>query len=262
MGHSDGKEPQTGKRISARGLDDRALHEALLAHVRTGIRSVTIEDVLGHRYIGTGIPCSCEITVFGVPGEDLGAFMDGPNIRVFGNAQNAIGNTMSSGAIAIHGSAGDLVGHSMRGGVIWVQGDVGYRVGIHIKSNQDATGPVIVIGGSAADFLGEYMAGGTIIVLGLNDSSRTRIVGNWLGTGMHGGAIYVRGQVPDYRVGTGAGKVKCQDCDLCLLRSLLAPYCIEFEHDLEKVMDADFTKLVPLTSRPYQRHYAGAVGLC
>jgi len=51
--------------------------------------------------------------------------------------------------------------------------------------------PVIVIGGTAGSFLGEYLAGGIIIVLGLN-SEDTVPVGDFCGTGMHGGKIYLR----------------------------------------------------------------------
>ena len=49
--------------------------------------------------------------------------------------------------------------------------------------------PVIVIGGRAGSFLGEYQAGGLIVVLG---ESNGPIVGNFCGTGMHGGEILLR----------------------------------------------------------------------
>ena len=50
--------------------------------------------------------------------------------------------------------------------------------------------PVIVIGGEVGSFLGEYLAGGIIVVLGAG--SKDIPVGNFTGTGMHGGAIYIR----------------------------------------------------------------------
>ena len=49
-------------------------------------------------------------------------------------------------------------------------------------------------------FLSEYMAGGTIVVLNLEGYPR-KAVGCCLGTGMHGGKIYVRGEVAEWRLG-------------------------------------------------------------
>jgi glutamate synthase domain-containing protein 3 len=244
--------------ISAKGVGYSELNRQLAELAGHGHRAVTVRDVLGHRYLGTGIRGDLKVEVYGTPGEDLGAFMDGLTLRIHGNAQNAVGNTMNSGLIAIHGSAGDTLGHSMRGGRIWVRGSVGYRVGIHMKASGD--GPVIVIGGGTGDFLGEYMAGGVLIVLGMGLGPEERLIGNWVGTGIHGGAIYVRGSVPAYRLGHGAGASPCDEADHSELRLHLYPYCAEFGLDLDAVMAGPFTKLTPVTSRPYRRLYASSVG--
>ncbi|MHB0878120.1 MAG: GltB/FmdC/FwdC-like GXGXG domain-containing protein [Anaerolineae bacterium] len=245
--------------FSARGLRHDATNRAIRDLAAQGYDCIEVHDVLGHRFIGTSVQQPATIDVYGTPGEDLGAFMDGPVIRVFGNAQNAIGNTMNAGRIVVHGSAGDVAGHSMRGGQIWVRGNVGYRVGIHMKASGE-DGPVIIVGGSAGDFLGEYMAGGVLIVLGLENGAADRLVGNYLGTGMHGGVVYVRGRVPDYRIGQGAGTSPFEEADRLLLRRCLEPYCAEFGFDLDTVLDAGFTRLAPLTCRPYRRMYASSVG--
>ena len=245
--------------FSARGLSYDAVNRAIGDLAARGYRSIDVQDVLGHRYIGTAIRQPVTIDLHGTPGEDLGAFMDGPTVRVFGNAQNALGNTMNAGRIIVYGSAGDILGHSMRGGQIWVRGNVGYRVGIHMKaSGQD--GPVIVVGGNAGDFLGEYMAGGILIILGLDGGSPDRLAGNWLGTGMHGGVVYIRGRVPAYRLGLGAGESECDEGDAEVLRRCLAPYCDEFRLDLAELLAGDYTRLTPLTYRPYRRLYASSVG--
>ena len=56
--------------------------------------------------------------------------------------------------------------------------------------------PVIISGGSAGDFFGEYMAGGVLVLLGLDKNPRrTALVGDYIGTGMHGGMIFIRGEV-------------------------------------------------------------------
>ncbi|MGQ9553462.1 MAG: hypothetical protein ACUVWR_05055 [Anaerolineae bacterium] len=246
--------------IDSMGLSQDALNARLASAVAEGEKSVTVRNVLGQRYLGTGLP-PISLDLYGTPGEDLGAFMDGPKIRVFGNAQNAVGNTMNSGLIIVHGSAGDIVGHSMRGGQIWIRGNAGYRVGIHMKASA-SDGPIIIIGGCAGDFLGEYMAGGTLIVLGLDHATGDRMVGNWVGTGMHGGAVYIRAEVPEYRLGRGACQGECDESDLASLRKHLLPYCREFNLSLREVLSGRFTKLSPVTSRPYGRLYASSVGEC
>jgi len=154
-------------RINAKGIHYRALNEWIRKALAVDIREIVLEQVNGQRYIGDGLSGDVRITVNGTPGNDLGAFMDGPTIEVFGNAQDALGNTMNAGKILIHGHAGDIIGYAMRGGKIFIRGDVGYRVGIHMKAYKDLH-PVIIVGGVAQDFLGEYMAGGSIILLGLD----------------------------------------------------------------------------------------------
>ena len=121
--------------------------------------SITLKDVNGQRYIGCGVKGNYKLDIFGTPGNDLAAYMDGLTINVNGNVQDATGNTMNGGEIIIHGRAGDALGYAMRDGSIYVKTDVGYRCGIHMKEYKDAK-PSIVIGGCAGSFLGEYMAGG------------------------------------------------------------------------------------------------------
>ena len=120
--------------------------------------------------------------------------MNGPKVMVHGNAQDGCGNTMNEGQIIIHGHAGDVTGHSMRGGKIFVRDYVGYRVGIHMKQYQHKI-PQIVIGQTAGDFLAEYMAGGIMVILGLNLKEGEKCNAQFVGTGMHGGVIYERGEI-------------------------------------------------------------------
>jgi len=153
-------------RIDARGLYYRELNEMVRAEIAAGAREIHLDNVNGQYYIGSGLKADVKIIIDGVPGNDLGAFMDGPTIVVLGNGQDNIGNTMNSGKIVVHGHAGDVLGYGMRGGKLFVREEVGYRVGIHMKGYQ-AQVPTLVAGGSAGDFLGEYMAGGILVVLGL-----------------------------------------------------------------------------------------------
>jgi glutamate synthase domain-containing protein 3 len=129
-----------------------------------------------------------------------------------------------------------------------------------MKSYQDLY-PVVVVGGRAGDFLGEYMAGGLIIVLGLdevaavNTNSRP-IVGNYVGTGMHGGTIYLRGKVADYQLGQEVKGKQLDHKGAAEIEKYLREFCADFSLDLQDVMKKDFVKLIPHSTRPYGRLYA------
>ena len=171
-----------------------------------GQTGVTIRNVCGQRYIGTAVRQSVQVDIHGTPGNDLGAFMDGPHIAVYGNAQDACGNTLNSGEIIVHGRAGDITGYSMRGGKIMIRGDVGYRAGIHMKEYGERK-PILVVGGTAQPFLGEYMAGGIILVLGLTLAEGELHKTTHIGTGMHGGVIYLRGRFEPWQLGREVGTI-------------------------------------------------------
>ncbi len=240
------------KEIDAQGLHYRSLNKRLRGLIKEGEKSLFVKNVCGQRYIGGGVEGEVEIIIEGVPGNDLASFMDGPRIIVKGNAQDGVGNTMNKGEVIIYGDAGDIVGYSMRGGRIFIQGNVGYRVGIHMKAYKEFS-PVVVVGGGAKDFLGEYMAGGLLVVLGLNSSE---IAGDFVGTGMHGGAMFLRGEVEPARLGKEVkiGKVTTQDMDL--LKKHIGDFCNSFELNLDEILKEPFTKIYPYSHRPYGTIYA------
>ena len=242
-------------RIDARGVFYRELNARLRDLVSNGTRRIELQNVYGQRYIGTDLGKPVEIEIFGTPGNDLGAFMDGPRIIVRGNAQDGCGNTMNSGEIIVHGHAGDIAGLSARGGKVFIREDVGYRAGIHMKEYGDKS-PVLVIGGTAQDFLGEYMAGGILILLGLNLREGEHHKANFIGTGMHGGAIYLRGTVNDYQLGKEVGIAKLEEKDYQILQEFVGGFAAHFGYDAEEILERRFTKLYPLWLRPYGRIYA------
>jgi glutamate synthase domain-containing protein 3 len=241
--------------IDARGIFYRELNARLRELAWNGTRRIQLQNVYGQRYIGTDLGRPIEIEVFGTPGNDLGAFMDGPKITVHGNAQDGCGNTMNNGQIIIHGHAGDILGLSARGGKIFVREDVGYRAAIHMKEYQDKK-PVVIIGGTAQDFLGEYMAGGILILLGLNLKEEEGHKANFIGTGMHGGVIYLRGEVQEYQLGKEVGVAEPNENDYLTLKELVGEFAYHFGHDTEKILKHKFVKLFPLYLRPYGRLYA------
>ena len=242
-------------KIDASGVFFRELNARLQETFFGGTRKVEIQNVYGQRYIGTNLDKPVEIEIFGTPGNDLGAFMNGPKIIVQGNAQDGCGNTMNSGEIIIHGHAGDIVGLAARGGKIFIREDVGYRAGIHMKEYQDKK-PVLVIGGTAQDFLGEYMAGGILILLGLNINNNEHHKAKFSGTGMHGGVIYLRGIVEDYQLGKEVGVAELEEKDWQILEKLVGDFAAHFGYDAEELLNHRFIKLYPRWLRPYGRLYA------
>jgi glutamate synthase domain-containing protein 3 len=240
--------------IDAKNLHYRDLNDQIHQALGHGAKEILLRNVNGQRYIGNGIRGNLKISIEGVPGNDLAAFMDGPSIIVNSNAQDAVGNTMNSGKVVIHGHAGDVLGYGMRGGKLFIQGDVGYRVGIHMKAFKKHI-PVIIIGGTARDFLGEYQAGGVIILLGLDRDGKP-FVGNYIGTGMHGGVIYIRGEVDPFQLGKEVSISSVDETDEKRLRLYLKEYCDEFGLSIDAVMRDRFIKLLPTHLRPYGKIYA------
>ncbi|MBI5166926.1 MAG: hypothetical protein HY998_04185 [candidate division NC10 bacterium] len=242
--------------IDANGLYYRELNRLIREAVAAGETRIHLFNVNGQRYIGDGLKGRITITIDGIPGHDLAAFMNGPTIVVNNNAQDGVGNTMNDGKVVVRGNAGDVLGYGMRGGKLFVQGDVGYRVGIHMKSYKSQV-PVIIAGGAAADFFGEYMAGGIMVLLGLNGAEGNRpVVGDYLATGMHGGVIYIRGTVEEHQLGKEVGVKELEEEDYRVLRPLLEEYCQDLDLDIEEVFQGDFIKLLPVSHRPYGALYA------
>ncbi len=243
-------------KIDAKGLNYRELNERIHDAVAQGVKEIDLVNVLGQRYIGTGLDREVTLNIYGTPGSDLGAFMDGPRINVFGSGQDDIGNTMNGGIIAIHGDAGNVVGLSMRTGKIFVKGSVGYRVGIHMKAYKDQC-PVIVVGGKAGDFLGEYMAGGKLIVLGIFKKEKDPVAGRYIATGMHGGAIYIRGGVNKNQLGRDVAVEEVGDEEKTVIKSDIEAFCRYFGvTEIDDILSSPFIKLSPRSSRPYGRLYA------
>ncbi len=242
-------------KIDTEGLNYRQLNIRLRELTANGTDRIELYNVCGQRYIGTDLNRAVEIEIFGTPGNDLGAFMDKPRIAVHGNAQDGCGNTMNSGEIIVHGHAGDITGLSARGGSIFIRDDVGYRAGIHMKGYEDKK-PTLVIGGTAQDFVGEYMAGGIMVLLGLTLKEGEQYRARFIGTGMHGGVIYIRGDIDDYQLGKEVGRAELDDEDNKLLEQLVARYADYFNLKTEEIMNKGFIKLFPRWLRPYGQLYA------
>ncbi len=236
--------------IDAKGMHYTPLNQQIRKAVEDGADEVVVQNVLGQRFIGDGLRGNATIHVYGVAGGDLAMFMSGPTVIVHGNAEHAPGNTMDSGKVVIHGSAGDAVAHSMRGGKVFVRGNIGYRGGIHMKQ-YEAHRPILVVGGSAQAFLGEYMAGGLLLVLALDGAMKAREIGS----GIHGGEIVIRGNVDEACLAAGAKTLPLTDEDRARIAPVIREFADDFGLDPEPLVNADYTRIVPASARPFAGKY-------
>lgn len=260
-------------------LHYRELNRRIRAAVRDKINHVILKNVCGQRFIGAGIKEKIIIEVYGDAGLDTGVFSEGATIIVHGNSEYLLGNTLNGGELVVYGDSWDITGMSARGGNIFVMGDGGSRIGIHMKQFRDKN-PAIVYGGRVKQYCGEYMAGGTIIVLGIDyseavsdgkkptsrediDAKRIRnyeglIVQSFLGAGMHGGKIFIRGEVPEELLGIYAVKEAACEEDLKEIMPLLERYSELFNTPMDFILSRKFTKIRPVSSRPFGKIYNSA----
>jgi len=215
------------------------------------VGDATLTEVLGERFIACGLKTGV-VTVEGTPGNALGAYLDGAEIRVHGNGQDAVGDTMNDGKIVIYGSVGDTLGYAMRGGKIFIRDNVCYRAGVHIKEYGEKK-PVIVIGGTAGCFLGEYMAGGIIIVL--NKDNAKDPIGDYAGVGMYGGKMLVRSHSLDTVLPEQIQCKKAGAADFAPFTPYIKEYAEAFGVDAAALTDGEFLLLEPNSANPYKRLY-------
>jgi glutamate synthase domain-containing protein 3 len=253
----DALDNESGKPLRYWVLND-LIHKA----ADGGAKHIVVKNVLGQRFIGACMEHKdLLLEIHGTPGNDLGVFMSGPRIEVFGNCEDQIGNTMDHGEIVVHGNAWDVTGLAARGGKILVRGNGGYRIGIHMKAYEEAS-PVVVYGGGVKEFFGEYMAGGTLVALGMRVGNGTikdlppeEIVRGSIGCGMHGGAIYIRGDVSEHQLGVGASIRPFTEEDSEMLRPILKEFSKRFGVPMETIESRGFTKIAPASSRPFGAYY-------
>lgn len=234
--------------INAEKLDHKELNDA----IRNTQGPCRIEASCGQRFIAAGMS-NRDLEIEGIPGNALGAYLNGGTITVLGNAQDAVGDTMNDGTILVCGNIGDAAGYAMRGGKIYVKGDAGYRAGIHMKAYQDKV-PLMIIGGKAGSFLGEYQAGGVIIVLNIETPDQ-KCVGYFPCTGMHGGKMFLRSACKDVDFPKQVNVSTASKEDMEELASYLTEYCQLFDLDLKEILSSHFTVITPDSKNPYQQMY-------
>lgn len=253
-------------------LHYRDLNKRVRLALKEGYNWIVLKNVLGQRFIGSGIKGNATIEIFGDAGLDLGVFSEGLRIIVHGSSEYLLGNTLSGGELIVYGDSWDVTGMCARDGRIFVMGNGGSRIGIHMKEFRDKK-PAIVYGGAVKQYCGEYMAGGIIVILGLDfkdaikdknkpvdrgniDPKRIKnltgdIVQGDLAAGIHGGTIYVRGDVSDKNLGVYAVKDKFTEEDKKLLEPLMERFSELFNVPMDFIFSKNFTKIRPVSSRPF-----------
>ena len=214
---------------------------------------IQIDECCGQRFIGAALPFGKKVIINGTPGNAMGAYLDGGIIEVNGNAQDAVGDTMNEGKIIVHGSAGDGLGYAMRGGRIFIRGNAGYRAGVHMKAYKDLK-PAVIIGGTAGSFLGEYLAGGVIVVLGMGAENKFP-VGNFTGTGMHGGEIFIRADIAPDGLPPQVDLSVAEQEDIARMRPYVEEFAEIFDMDSKSILKDKFYVLKPNAKNPYKQMY-------
>jgi|Deesub1362A_J573_1020465.scaffolds.fasta_scaffold00016_94 glutamate synthase domain-containing protein 3 len=258
-------------------LYHRELNRKIREAIQNGYKHIILKNIMGQRFIGAGIKDDVVIEIYGDAGLDLGVFFGGKQIIVHGCSEYLLGNTLNGGEIVVYGDSWDITGMGARDGKIFVMGNGGSRVGIHMKEYKDKK-PVICYGGKVKQYCGEYMAGGIIVILGLDfreaiidrkkpldrdniDPSKIKnyddpIVQSDIGGGIHGGAIYVRGEVPKEYLGVYAVKEKATNADKRILKPIIKRFCELFNCPEDLIWQKEFTKIRPISSRPFGKHYS------
>ena len=92
------------------------------------------------------------------------------------------------------------------------------------------------------------------MVLGLGVQGNQRCVARFVGTGMHGGVMYTRGDM--FKVSEGVKVAKAGKRDMRNIEGLVQEFCGYFGNDTAMVMGEQFYKITPMSKRPYEKLYS------
>lgn len=225
--------------ILALGMDYKELNRKIAEHLMNK-DEVIVAGIMGHRFIGINLPRlnlrNKKLFLYGTVGNAMANLNESNDFYVYGNVADDACDTMHGGKVVILGDAGDVLAQTFQNGKIFVKGNAGNRVGIQMREYKDRR-PYLVIGGLVDDYLGEYMAGGVIIVLGLNIKNEP--VGNFIGSGMVGGRIYIRGKVSKSKIGLQPERYEI----LNFLRALLLEKYIS-ENEFEQLSNKSYIEIM------------------
>ena len=79
---------------------------------------------------------------------------------------------------------------------------------------------------------------------------------SFIGTGMYGGIIYLRGTIKGYQLGKEIGVAELEKEDRPILQKFVDEFAALFSYNTEEILKHKFIKLFPRWLRPYGRLYA------
>ncbi len=232
--------------IDAGNIEYNMLDREIVSYSRN---PVYVNNVAGHRYVGITFPGKHRnVTLYGNAGNCLLNLNENNTVTVKGNVADDCCDSMSGGIVKIFGDAGDVLGQALSGGKIYVEGNVGNRACIQMREYGTSV-PYVVINGKFDDYLGEYMAGGTILVL----SNSSINFGKYIGSGMLGGKIFIRGKVKSKNIGVQPASL----AKTGMLKALRMAGIIE-KIQYKKLIRKNFIDIIgelPEEARIYARKY-------
>ncbi len=250
-GRENFKSREKLKEIEEHGIDAGNIDYNMLDReiVKYHGNHIYVNNVAGHRYIGMTFPGEHRnVTLYGNAGNCLMNLNENNTVMVKGNVADDCCDSMSGGIVKIFGDAGDVLGQALSGGKICVDGNVGNRACIQMRE-YGASIPKVIINGKFDDYLGEYMAGGTILVL----SNSSINFGKYIGSGMLGGKIFIRGKIKSKNIGVQPASMVKKG----MLKALKIAGIIE-EFQYTKFIRKNFIDIIrelPEDARMYTRKY-------
>lgn len=209
-----------------------------------------------------------EITLSGVAGHDLGAFLT-PDMTIKIHSKNGlmtgagdgVGKSNQGGTIIVEGSGGDVAGYAMRSGRLYFLGSVDDLTGCNMRGTDGLEGPAIIVGGGVKNRAFEGMSGGTGVIIG-HKVAKENIVGENFASGIFGGTIYVHtGEKeitkhihPHHLENIVLTEIHPEQEEVLL--SELKRWCSEFNVKLEDVLDGRWVKIKTNTINPLASTYA------
>lgn len=231
-------------------------------------------EVFGNGQDGIGNTMnSGRIVVHGDCGDILGYSMRGGEIYIKGNVGWRSGIHMKSylekfPVIVIGGKAGDFLGEYMAGGIIILLG-----LDVEKEMPADNPGSEATVVPTKQDPAKQYSAKQDP-AMKLSPTTKSRepyyferfyttsdgqAAGNYIGTGMHGGAIFLKGDIEEYKFGKEVSRLPLDDNDREILKTYITNYCTYFDFDKSKILRQElkgFIKLAPFSHRPYGKLYS------
>jgi glutamate synthase domain-containing protein 3 len=76
-----------------------------------------------------------------------------------------------------------------------------------------------------------------------------------VGSGIHGGEIFVRGNVSDNLLGVGAKQKPASDDEKHMIAPVVRDFAAKFAFDPTPLLASDYTRIVPASARPFANKY-------